>query len=401
MKVILVTFVTPASENIRGTSALPYHLIKGMRMGALGGFIPVEVYTFNNNGLSDEKIAKVEKELEVTINKIPLPRWYRWIFKLHLLSLRVFLKFPMVNYISLPRSLVSEINAQKPDLIWVYQEELSRVVKQFPGHRRIQIGPDTESLYYYRMMGQRLVMKNAAEYWKCALMYRKYARMERCCCADDNFTFYAVGEEDVQHLRQLNPEVRAKFLRHPHYEVSSQSTFKFHEPKIRVLIAGRYDLYMRQAADDLFEEFRAQQYQELKSLYTYTFLGKGWEKHVGVLRETGYDVTHIQVVPNYIEEICKYDIQITPIAIGTGTKGKVLDALANGLLVIGTTYAMENIAVKHGDSCIEYQQPQEVIDVLREISRDKERYEAIARAGQESVLKYHDRGVISKELFES
>lgn len=400
MKVILVTFVTPASENIRGTSALPYHLIKGMRMGVLGDFIPVEIYTFNNNELTDEKISEVEKELEVTINKIPLPGWYRWIFKLHLLSLRVLLKFPLINYISLPQRFVDEINELTPDLIWVYGEELSRIVNQFPDHRRIHIGPDTESLYYHRMLGRRVVMKNVAEYCKSALMYRKYARMEQSFCTDDNYTYYAVGEEDVHYLCQLNPKVRAKFLRHPHYEVLTQSSCKFHEPKVKVLIAGRYDLYMRQAADELFEEFKSQQYQELKSLYTYTFLGKGWEPHASSLRDAGYEVNHIRFAPNYIEEICKHDIQITPIAIGTGTKGKVLDALANGLLVIGTPYAMENIAVKHGDSCIEYQQPQEVIDVLREIPRNKERYEAIARAGQESVLKYHDRGVISKELFD-
>lgn len=29
MNITLITFVTPSSENIRGTSALPYHLIKG------------------------------------------------------------------------------------------------------------------------------------------------------------------------------------------------------------------------------------------------------------------------------------------------------------------------------------------------------------------------------------
>lgn len=81
----------------------------------------------------------------------------------------------------------------------------------------------------------------------------------------------------------------------------------------------------------------------------------------------------------------------------------MLDALANGLLVIGTPYAMENIAVKHGESCIVYQQPQEVIDILLDIVKNDnanmEKYEAMARAGQEAVLKWHDRAKIAKELF--
>ena len=117
------------------------------------------------------------------------------------------------------------------------------------------------------------------------------------------------------------------------------------------------------------------------------------------LRRAEYEVNHITFAPDYIEEICKHDIQITPIAIGTGTKGKVLDALANGLLVIGTPYALENIAVKHGVSCIEYRQPQEVIEVLQDIPNNISKYEAMAEAGRRQVLEHHNREKISRELF--
>ena len=360
------------------------------------------IYSFNNNGLSDEKIAEVEKELKCTIKKVPLPRWYQWMFKLHLLFLRVFLKYPFLNYIKLPELWVEEVRAQEPDLVWVMGEELSRIVKQFPGHKRIQTGPDTESLYYYRMMGQRFVMKDATNYWKCALMYRKYARMERAFCTDDNFTYYAVGEEDVRHLLQLNPKVRAKFLRHPHYDLSPtlpQGEGGFHQPRIKLLIAGQYNLYMKESADELLGELKNCKIEELKNAYTITFLGKGWEKHVETLRSAGYEVEHIKFAPDYIEEICKHDIQITPIAIGTGTKGKVLDALANGLLVIGTPYAMENIAVKLGESCIEYRHPQEVIEVLKDIPQNIRKYEDMALAGRNAILKYHGRTVVSQTLF--
>lgn len=405
MKICLISFITPASENIRGTSALPYHLIKGSRFNdnVNGDDNQFEIYSFNNNGLTDEKVAEVEKELGCTIKKVPLPRWYRWMFKLHLLFLRVLLKYPFGNYISLPKKYVDEINEQKLDLIWVMGEELSRIVKQFPNHRRIQIGPDTESLYYYRMMGRRFVVNNPWEYWKCALMYRKYARMERGFCTDESITYYAVGEEDVRHLQQLNPKVKAKFLRHPHYDVKEEfergEMRRLHQPKIKLLIAGRYDLYMKQEADELFEKLKKSKNIKLKSCYTYTFLGKGWENYVKKLKEAGYEVEHISFAPNYVEEVRCHDIQITPIAIGTGTKGKVLDAIANGLLVIGTKYAMENIAVKSGESCIEYKRPGEVIEVLMDILNNKEKYEQVAVEGQRKVLMYHDRIKISKELF--
>ena len=393
MKTILITFVTPASENIRGTSALPYHLLKEREQN-----VDVRIYSFNSNGLLNEKIHEVEKELGTTIKVIPLPRWYIWMFKFHLLFLRVFLKYPLANYIKLPQHLVDEISSQNPDLIWVMGEELSRVVKQFPKHQRVQLGPDTESLYYYRMMGRRFVMNNALEYWKCALMYRKYARMERDFCTDEDFTYYAVGEEDIRHLQQLNPKVNAKFLRHPHYDISKKLKTEFHQSKIRLLIAGQYNLYMKQDADLLSEELRVKN-KDLAHHYAITFLGKGWERHVESLREAGYDVGHVKFAPDYIEEICKHDIQITPIAIGTGTKGKVLDALANGLLVMGTPYALENIAVKNGESCIEYQYPEEVIEILKDIPMNIEKYQAMADAGQDAVLQYHDRYLLSKQLF--
>lgn len=412
MRVVLLTFITPASENIRGTSALPYHLIKGSLInGNANDNFSFTIYSFNANKLSDEKMAEVEKELGVNIKVVPLPKWYQWLFKLHLLFLRIFLKFPLANYITLSKQYVEEIKSQKPDLIWVMGEELSRIVKQFPKYRRIQIGPDTESLYYYRMMGQRFVMNNPIDYWKCALMYCKYARMEREFCTKKNFTYYAVGEEDVRHLQQLNPRVRAKFLRHPHYEVRGTHTDttdstdikiamrEFHRPKIKVLIAGQYNHYMKQEADLLLQEFKNSRIEELKNCYSYTFLGKGWEKHVEMLSRAGYEVEHITFVPNYIKEIVKHDIQITPIAIGTGTKGKMLDALANGLLVIGTPYALENIAVKHGVSCIEYRHPQEVIEVLKDIPNNISKYEAMAKEGRRQVLEHHNRAKVASELF--
>lgn len=395
MKICLITAITPMRENVRGTSALPYHL-----MAKRNEDIDIEIYTFNSNNIAEADIKEVEKTLNVKVNVMPLPRWYMWMLKACSLPLRVLLRYPFMNYLTLPQDKVNKINNKKPDLIWVMGEELSRIVKQFPEQQRIQTGPDTESLYYYRMMGRRFVMNNAMDYWKCAMMYRKYARMEKAFCTDDNFTYYAVGEEDINHLRQLNPEVKCEFLRHPHYEVSDDDGERksFHAPKMRLLIAGRNDLYMRQEADGLCAELEAHS-SELQNSYVITFLGKGWERHVTALREKGFDVKHISFAPDYIQEITRHDIQITPIAIGTGTKGKVLDALANGLLVIGTGYAMENIAVENGVSCIEYRQPSEVVNVLVDISTDREKYEKMAAKGRQCVLKYHDRKLLSKYLF--
>ena len=436
MRTVVISLILPYKENVRGTSALAYHLLKGSLTPNPSPKREGEtiIYSFNANGLSGETIAEVEFELGAKIKILPLPRWYRWMFKFHLLFLRVFLRYPFVNYIKLPKNAVEEIKSLGPDMIWVNNEEMSRIPKQFSGVRRIQLGPDVESLYYYRMLGRRFVMNKAIDYWKCAMMYRKYARLERHFCTDDNYTYYAVGEADIEHLRQLNPAVYCKFLRHPHYEVRDRHEIHFHQPKIRLLVAGRYDLYMQQAADEAIEAlsnkplavspkpqkmptgctdnaddlnpqppmsyvFPSSEELDLRDFYTITFLGKGWEKHVDTLNRAGYDVKHITFAPNYVEEVCKHDIQLTPICIGTGTKGKVLDALANGLLVLGTPYALENIAVEHGKSCIEWRNASEVPGILLDIVSNREKYEQIAKTGRDAVLKEHNPAKIAKELF--
>lgn len=404
MRLLFISLITPYRENVRGTSALAYHLLKGLLFSPLSSESKVEIiiYSFNANRLSERQIQEVETELGANIRILSLPRWYRLMFKFHLLFLRVFLKYPFVNYIKLPKKVVAEIKEQKPDLIWVNSEELSRITKQFPGIRRMQLGPDVESLYYYRMMGRRFVMNNAVDYWKCAMMYRKYARLERHFCNDDNFTYYAVGEADIEHLHQLNPNVNCKFLRHPHYDVKDRCEVNFHQPMIKLLIAGRYDLYMRQIADEMIDCLKSALSGgkiSLRENYEITFLGKGWEQHVESMRQAGYDVKHIIFAPNYIDEICKHDIQLTPICIGTGTKGKVLDALANGLLVVGTPYALENIAVEHTKSCIEWSNADEVPGILLDIAMNREKYEQIAEAGRGVVLKDHNPVKIAAKLF--
>lgn len=435
MRVVLVSILTPASENIRGTSALPYHIRMGTilnaNVNANDNFI---IYSFNNNGLSDEKIAEVEKELHTSIKKVPLPKWYQWVFKFRLLFIRLFLKYPLHNYIKLPQQFVDEIISKKPDVVWVYGAELSRIVRQFDGFRRIHTLPDSEALYYYRMLGQRFVTHDWKKFWRCAFMYPKFLALERNYSTDPFIHYHLVGEEDANFLRKMNPGIQAHFIRHPHYvvrqhfvndNVNANDNRKFHQPKIKVLIAGQYNYYMKEEADLLYEQIcnvnvndngnlSAAQYENvsgeivrvhvpvnvLKKHYVFTFLGKGWEKHVEAMKLAGYEVEHIKFAPDYIEEICKHDIQITPIAIGTGTKGKVLDALANGLLVIGTPYAMENIAVEHGVSCIVYQKPEEVIKILLDIPKNIQKYEEMAAEGQRMVLKHHDRKLIAQQLFD-
>ena len=108
---------------------------------------------------------------------------------------------------------------------------------------------------------------------------------------------------------------------------------------------------------------------------------------------------HISYVADYIDELQKYDIQINAIDVGTGTKGKVLDGIANGLLIIGTPYALENISVQNGESCVVVSNGGEFIQSLLAIKDNVSFYERIAKKGREMVISKHDTTTVAKELF--
>lgn len=393
MKVVFITPVVPFVDG--GTSAHIYHLMLGREKN-----ISIDIYTFNNNHRTLDDIKSVEKELNVRIHLIKMSWWISMMFKLHLLFLRVFLKFPIYYYLKIDKKTVQEIYSINPDGVWIYGEELALITKQFPQYRRVHTLPDSEAMYFHRMLQQRFVTDNTMLYWKTVFLYRKYCRMEKAYDNSSSVTHHLVGQADVDFIKNNNPKIDARFIRHPHYHILNPNReIRFHHPKIKLLIAGQYNHYMKQAADELFEELKNSGVQELKEHYVFTFLGKGWEMHAETMKEAGYEVAHITFAPNYQEELVKHDIQITPIAVGTGTKGKVLDALANGLMVIGTSYALENIAVKNGESCIEYCEPQEVIRVLMDIPNHIEKYERMALKGRLEILKNHGRETVSNQLF--
>ena len=391
----MISMMMPAAENIRGTSALPYHLLAGRDKS-----IEVILYSYNLNRLSKEQIDSVAKELNIKIYLLPVPWWY--VFFLRFFSpFRILLNYPIANYIRLSSSQLDTIINDNPDAIWIYGEELSRISHQLKDFRRVHTLPDCESLYYYRMLGKRFAIRNKIRFWRSAFMYPKYLNMEKQFDTSSNIHYHLVGKEDVNFLKEICPGIQAHFLRHPHYQVAKPAkVISFNSPKIKVLFAGQYNLYMQQDADMLIDcLIKSKALSELKEHYVYTFLGKGWDNHVERLNNAGYETHHIKFAPNYIEEIRKHDIQVTPICIGTGTKGKVLDAIANGLLVIGTWYALENIAVKHLESCIEYDEAKDFIKILKDIIVRRNYYENIALKGRKSILERHNQKLISEHLF--
>ncbi len=400
-RIALISLSTPTFNNVRAASALPYHLV----LGAKGsGDYEVEVWTFNLNGIDAEDIRESERQLGVNIHVLPKPSWYRWLFRLHLVFLRVLLRYPLLSYFKLDDDTIKQVGAFKPNIVWIYGEELAGLAALFPGKRRIVTMPDCETMYYHRALTMNFLTEKLGQVLRYSFAYWQYRSMDRrnhalaACSKDDasEVTCHFVGEADAAFYRDINPSADAIFLRHPHYAWRDRQ-IRFHTPKIRLLFAGRYDFYCQHGSDALLSAILSA--KDLNKHYEVTFLGKGWDSWCSRLVEAGWTAHVVAFAPDYIEELQRHDIQMNAIDLGTGTKGKVLDAISNGLLAFGTPYALENIAVENGVGCVEYHSVEEAVCVLRDIPANAAKYELMAEAGRRQVLKEHSRKKIAAELF--
>ena len=389
MKIALISLSTPTYNNVRAASALPYHLILGSKGHQF------KIYSFNINQIDDVEMEKTENALHTDIIILPRPKWLLWMFKLHLTILRVFLKYPFSCYYRLNKQTIKEIKGWHPDKIWIYGEDVALLAEHFKGFETIVTMPDCESLYYHRLLSKRFATKRLSQVLRYSIAYFQYRRMEKDFW-DKDVKYHFVGKADAEFYKEINPEANAIFLPHPIYGFAEERTIRFHQPKIKILVAGRYDIYMREACDDAFQVFLDN--KEFINHYEITFLGKDWDNWCKQLKECGYNCQHVRFAPDYIEELVKHDIQLSPISVGTGTKGKVLDAFANGLMVIGTPFALENIQVEDGKACVCYQTSEELKQHLEYIPTHIEEYKQIAEKGRENVLIFHDNKMIASQL---
>lgn len=396
MRIVEVTLSTPTAENYRGATALGYHLAKYRSSG-----IELHIFTFNYNGVSPQRIATIADELNCSITIMKQPWWLQW--ALRLLAIRMVLRYPVLCYMRLGRNIVDRVKALNPDGVWINSEELGGIARQLKQYKIVHTLPDCESLYYKRCIELRsqLGAVRRSQQLRNRVMRPKYRRLERHLMGGGMVRYHLVGEADAKELRYINPQADARFIRHPHYDVQHPlKDIDFsHSGKMRLLLAGQNNLYMAQRGNRLIDALTANA-GALAQHYEFTFLGRGWNALAQRLVDAGWDVKVIEFAPDYITEVCRHDVQLTPITIGTGTKGKVLDALANGLLVMGTYYALENIAVHNGKECIVYDDEQVVVDALTDMAAHPKRYEEMARVGRDAVLRHHDRGAVSAQFFD-
>lgn len=394
MKVVVVTEWTPTPENRGGISALHYSIIKYRPLN-----VDVKVYTYNLNHISKEELKEISKKLNAEICVLSCPRkWYNGFGRKWRGRYELYIKKypPSSNFYN--RDLIKLFEREQCDFIFLYPRAMYALASKMPTKSFVISGPDCESfnrarrfLSPFRLNSRKMIIEDF-------FYILKYRNMEKIWGAK-NVSVHFVGMADYKFYCDVSGNRNAHFLLHPFVKYKEKTIDFTSKEKLKVIIPGSYDMYYNVDVDKMLPPLIENKDVLLKH-FEFTFLGKHWGPISQRLKEARFNYEFKTWVDDYAEELVQHDIQITPISFGTGTKGKVLDAMVNGLLVIGSDYALENICVRDMDSCVRYRDASQIASILISVANHRERYQAIAEKGRFQVLKYHDPRRISKRFFE-
>ena len=390
MKTIaLITLFTPTKENYRGSTALLYYMLRDRASD-----IQVKVYSLDLTDVPEDMWKSSEKELNCEIINVKKKSFFTKLNYYRRRLLALIHNLPSWSFLKISEKYVTEIKALNPDLIWIFPYQISGVSLQFKDMPQVITCSDSTALHYYRKLRDINYARDKQTYKS----FQRFLNLESLY-SNRNLMLHMVGVEDAKFLQQslsLDKE-RIFFIEHPHYSYIKKTSY-FTTDKLKVLIAGQYNEYVKTDFDKL--QMLLLQNKDLTSEITLTFLGKDWENFSNQLQQFGYESNTITWVEEYFAELVNYDIQLFPISLGTGTKGKVLDALCCGLICIGSEYAFENIGIQTMESCLQYDDIEDIAGFMKDIKNRKDFYVQLAQNGHTFALEKHSPKLISSLFFQ-
>lgn len=394
MNIVLITQITPTEDNFNGPSALMYHLLLHRASD-----ISVCIFTTNSNQVTDQEIDSIARKMNAKIEVFSTKKKSRLFAKqkvAHIFAkLKGEIEIPIRYTEKLPVWVLDKIQSIKPDHIWLYPHNCLGFIQQLDGYKMVVTGPDCASLHLSRALRDSFVFRNNADV---SLSWNELILNYERELAKKQVLIHLVGQTDVDYFRCLSGNDNAVFFPHPHYNLANKVIDLQNKSKIKVVLSGKPDIYTNTDVNEFMRLLLTSTDKLLKDRFEYTFLGKMWTPYVDKLVRAGYEVKQIGWVDNYIESLAEYDVQIFPISVGSGTKGKVLDALSTGLVSIGSDYAFENIAVEDGESCCVYKRCSEILDFLKKIAECPSEYEKMADLGRKQVRLYHNPEMIISNM---
>ena len=129
------------------------------------------------------------------------------------------------------------------------------------------------------------------------------------------------------------------------------------------------------------------------------FLAVGQKPHprLDVLRGRE-DVTLTGFVPEIQPYIGAADVFVTPLRMGSGTRLKLLEAMAMGRAIVSTRLGAEGLHVQDGEHLLLADEPDAFADAVVALLGDDARRRALGERGREFVLAHHDWAAVIPRL---
>lgn len=103
-------------------------------------------------------------------------------------------------------------------------------------------------------------------------------------------------------------------------------------------------------------------------------------------------------IPDIRDAFKQSHVLIAPVFSGKGTRYKILEAMASGTPVVGTSTAVEGLGVKNQQDVLVSNTATGLADLSVKILKDEKLWEKLAKNGKEFVSKKFDWELISKKL---
>lgn len=391
-RVAVISAFQPLRDNRGGPTGLPYQILRHAPEDCTVALHHFDWPPLGGIGQEEDPLA-LASVTQIPFPPGPLRRYY---------YRRAWLRGLPAGVGQFPenKGVIARVNAMQPDLVWLYPHWLLDWLPGLRCQNVVVTGPDSAALYSERVIrygGWSGFGELTAE-WR---QFRRNIALERRW-GDTRARVHLVGEADVARFRALaaRPE-QCRFLPYFHSGyVPLRTPLGAEAGRTRVLITGGgRTIYVGDELARLAAAL-AKAAPVLTESYEFSLLGTGYESFAQALRGAGYAVQQTDWVEDYAQTLASAQIQIFPVAVGTGTKGKVLNALATGLLGIGMPFAFENIVVSPGEDCLLYRGAEEVPLLLGAILRDRPVYEEMAARGADKVRRHHSPAVTSAAFWE-
>lgn len=373
----------PTRDNLGWPTALPWYLLSNAPAE-----VDIHLFYFRHEEKHRDRWMCDLKSLRLASVTELEPYWTKWENWLRLRSPASRQGFPVqVDWFPVRRKTLRRIQACKPDAIWIYPHWLSSWAAELEAEGIVVTGPDCAVLHHERALST-LISRNPEEIEKQKSDLATYLVLERYL-ATTRAAVHVVGQADADRFNELAQRPQAMFTVHPHFGYVARAEGKRGGEPLRVIMSGDPSaVYIgdhgQRIVDSLVKES-----SKLRDEIAVTLTGKNWDTLSAKLLGAGYSVRQETWVEDYPATLAAHDVALCPYAVGVGTKGKVLQAMATGLLTIGSRMAFENVQAMVGRDFLEYKEPEEISHLLAGIIEDRAEGERIAEAGANAVREYH------------